>query len=103
MTFTEIKNQLSEAGKPVADVQIYRYMRRLGIKSIGVKQIPRRYPDDSARKILAELGMSADIQISADAPTRTAKTILERTARPVGLVSMAVLRRARREARRGAR
>ena len=59
MTFTEIKTSLAKAGKPVAEAQLYRYFRACKIESIGAKQIPRRYPDDSVARILDYLQLPA--------------------------------------------
>lgn len=38
---------------------IYRHLRRLKIKPLGIRQSPQRYPDDAARRILKALGLPA--------------------------------------------
>ena len=68
MTFQQIHEALAAAGKPVSQVQLYRYMRRFGVKPEGALQIPRRYPAQSAATIIAGLGL-----VPLAAPARATK------------------------------
>ena len=43
--------------KPVSRATVYTYLKRLKIKPIGARQKPMRYPEDSADKILTDLGL----------------------------------------------
>lgn len=44
------------AYKPTSVPSVRRYLRRVGVKPIGARQKPQRYPEDSALKILIHLG-----------------------------------------------
>jgi len=55
MTISQIKQTVSEL-KPTSLAQLRRYIRAVGIKPIGARQRPQRYPDDAAGKILVHLG-----------------------------------------------
>jgi hypothetical protein len=57
MTVTEIRNNLSERGKPVSRETLYVYFRRFKIKPMGMRQIPARYPDNVPDQILKRLGL----------------------------------------------
>lgn len=37
--------------------QVQRYMKLFNIKPVGVRQIPRLYPDDATERILKQLGL----------------------------------------------
>lgn len=87
MTFQEIHEALREAGKPVSDPQLYRYMRRFGVKPEGALQIPRRYPAQSAASIIRGLGL---VQHSA--------TVKRNGGRMAGVVALKELRQLRRKA-----
>ena len=89
MTFKEIQTALAEAGKPLAEAQVYRYIRKCEIRLAGASQRPQRYADDSAVKILAHLGLVADAPPLAPGSS-------------VGLVKLPALKRARALAKKGA-
>ena len=57
MTLVDLQKALRAGGKPVKSAQVFRYVMRFGIKPIGIRQRPQQYPDDSARRILAGLGL----------------------------------------------
>ena len=57
MTAIQILRAVKQAGKPVCRMQLYRYFDRFKISPIGIRQRPQQYPDDSARRILAGLGL----------------------------------------------
>ena len=61
MTIHEIIAALKAAGKPSTKRTVYRYLEALGIKPLGARQIPRRFPPDSAERILAYLGFVASV------------------------------------------
>ena len=44
--------------KPMSRETLYANLRRLKIKPLGARQIPQRYPDDSADRILIRLGFN---------------------------------------------
>jgi len=77
--------------KTCSKQQLYRYFARFSIAPLGVRQRPRLYPDDAARRILLQLGL-------VEGPTVTVKS---RIARP-HVVSMRALRAERRKAERRA-
>ena len=54
MTFTEIKAGMAAAGKPVSEVQLYRYLRRYELTPV-TKQKPQRYRDDAVQIIMDRL------------------------------------------------
>lgn len=80
MTFQQIHEALAAAGKPVADAQLYRYLRACEIKPAGRNQRPQQYPDNSAWLIRRWLGISPNepngAGIRTDAPKRTARALL---------------------------
>lgn len=57
LTVEQIQQALADAGKPVHRVTIYRYFNELEIGPVGAMQHPRRYPADSAARILGHLGL----------------------------------------------
>ncbi len=58
MTVTEIHLKVAEK-KPVSLPTLYKHLRDLNIKPIGARQIPQRYPEDSAERILRNLGFAS--------------------------------------------
>lgn len=74
---------------PMSRASVYRDLVELGIKPLGVRQRPQRWPDDAADKIRARRG----INLNATAPLDTA------AARVAKLPSMAQLRKERKKAR----
>ena len=46
--------------KTCSESQALRYLKRMGIKPVGVRQRPQRYPADTAERILSELGFVAE-------------------------------------------
>lgn len=58
MTIREIKRRLAPA-KPVSTASLYRYLGRLKIRPLAVRQRPQHYPADTPDKILAHLGLDA--------------------------------------------
>lgn len=44
--------------KPMHRKTLYNNIRALGIKPIGVRQIPQLYPPDTAKKILKRYGFT---------------------------------------------
>jgi hypothetical protein len=46
--------------KPCSTSTVIRYIRAVGIKPIGARQKPQRYPEDSALRILIHLGFRPD-------------------------------------------
>ena len=58
MIWQEIQTELARAGKVVQEAQLYRYLRACEIRPMGVRQRPQNYPADSARRILAHLGIN---------------------------------------------
>lgn len=97
MNVETILNTLSEHGKEVTTVSVFRYLSRLGIKPVGVRQRPQNYPDDAAARILAHLGIvngggNGDSGRIPD-PKAAARS------RSNGLPSMAELKRTARRAR----
>ncbi|MDE2103687.1 MAG: hypothetical protein KGL39_40995 [Patescibacteria group bacterium] len=57
MKLTEIQSDLNEAGKFITDRQVYKIMRRLGIKHVGARQNPQQYPANAAARILKHFGI----------------------------------------------
>jgi hypothetical protein len=58
MTITQIIARL-EPHKQMTQATLYAHLRRLKIKPLGrVRQCPQRYPDDTAKRILRELGIT---------------------------------------------
>jgi hypothetical protein len=56
MTLTQIYQTVNGL-KPCSEPQFRRYLKAAGVKPIvGIRTKPRLYPDDSAAKVLAELG-----------------------------------------------
>lgn len=55
MTIREILRAL-EPRKPMTATALYTHLRALKIKPMGARQIPQRYPDDTAKRILIHLG-----------------------------------------------
>jgi len=43
--------------KPITRRTLYKHLRALKIKPIGVRQKPQQYPDDVPKKILKRLGI----------------------------------------------
>lgn len=57
MTLLEVQKKM-EPKRNCSLVQVRRYVRKLGIKPIGnIRTRPRLYPDDTADRILTELGL----------------------------------------------
>ena len=44
--------------KPVSKASIHKYLNDLGIRPLGRRQRPQRYPEDSAKRILKDLGLA---------------------------------------------
>lgn len=78
---------------PMSRASVYRDLAELGIKPLGVRQRPQRWPDDAADKIRSRRG----IVINATAPTDTAAAALTK------LPTLAQLRKARTAAKGKAR
>jgi len=57
MTIEQIISAVSEI-KPMARRTLYKHLRALKIKPIGVRQKPQQYPEDAPEKILRRLGIS---------------------------------------------
>lgn len=55
MTVTEIHKKVARF-KPMARATLYNYLREMQIKPLGARQIPQRYPDDAADRVLLRLG-----------------------------------------------
>lgn len=49
--------------KPVSRRQLFRYLKRLKIKPVGMRTVPRLYPDDAADLIVTELGVPTMAQL----------------------------------------
>ncbi|MEI6193611.1 MAG: hypothetical protein WCS42_04700 [Verrucomicrobiota bacterium] len=58
MTTTQIRKELSKAGKEVSRAQLYRYLAACKISPSGANQRPQRYPLDTAERILTHLGFT---------------------------------------------
>ena len=71
MTTAQILQQLKKGGKKVQFVQLYRYFRALNITPSGANQRPQQYPEDTAARILAHLGLAPAL-----APEVTAASLL---------------------------
>ncbi len=56
MTLQEIQITIS-AVKPTGLRQVIRYLKAAGVKPVGKPTRPRWYPEDSAAKVLAHLGV----------------------------------------------
>ena len=63
ITLLQIKQTLANAGKPVQEAQIYRYIRKLGLFP-QIRQRPQRFAPDTAQRILTHLGFAT----TPDAP-----------------------------------
>jgi len=57
MQITHILNSLSEDGKTVSRMQLYRYLKQLGISQNGARTIPALYPSDTAHRIKTHIGI----------------------------------------------
>jgi hypothetical protein len=57
MTLVEIQKTINRR-KPCSLVTVRRYIRKIKIKPLGMRQKPQIYPDDAAEKILARLGLT---------------------------------------------
>jgi hypothetical protein len=56
-TVKELSEALAKGGKAVSKPTLYKYLHALRIEPISkVRQIPQRYPADSAKRILTHLG-----------------------------------------------
>jgi hypothetical protein len=62
MTIYEIQKTARRAKKPMSRPTVYFHINRLGIKPIGLRQKPQRYPDNAAEKILTSLGLKIPAQ-----------------------------------------
>lgn len=82
MTIKEIEAVLDDAGKPVSRAMIYVYFNRIGISPAGANQRPQQYPEDTADRIKAHLGLVTANQ------------------KPNGIASMPDLRRERRKSQK---
>ena len=51
---------------------LYRHLRRLKIRPLGIRQRPQRYPDDTAARILKELGFARPARAGRNARNRRA-------------------------------
>ncbi len=61
-TIADVSKALSECGKPASESTIRRYFRALDIRPAGARQLPQRYPDDTATKILNYLGLGSPVE-----------------------------------------
>lgn len=59
MTIEQIRQQVSRV-KPLSRSQLFRYIRALKIKPLGVRQRPQQYPAATPQKITVFLGLSTD-------------------------------------------
>ncbi|MEI6075547.1 MAG: hypothetical protein WCS94_08245 [Verrucomicrobiota bacterium] len=66
ITILQIKQTLADAGKPVKEAQIYRYIRKLGLYP-RIRQRPQRFAPDTAQRILCHLGFT----VAPAAPVET--------------------------------
>jgi hypothetical protein len=58
MTIPKIRQTLKLANKPVSQRQLYRYLAEFEIRPVSARrQTPQHYPDDTADRILSELGL----------------------------------------------
>jgi hypothetical protein len=57
MILVQIQKVISKH-KPCSLITVRRYLRKARIKPLGIRQKPQNYPDDSADKILARLGLT---------------------------------------------
>jgi hypothetical protein len=57
MTIREILAQI-EPFKPITREGLYPHLKALRIRPIGVRQVPQRYPDDTADRVLKRLGFT---------------------------------------------
>jgi len=83
-TTNSILVKIREA-KSCSRAQLYRYLKRFGIRPFEVRQRPQLYPDETAEIILANLGLKNGngVTITADAPLLDATKVLERVAQQV--------------------
>lgn len=57
-TVPEVLEEVSKH-KSISRETLYRYFRKLNIQPIGeLRQVPQRYPGDTAKKILKGLGVA---------------------------------------------
>ncbi len=56
MTIVEIQSAVAPH-KRCSKASIHNYLNTLGIRPVGARQRPQRYPDDAAGKILLYLGI----------------------------------------------
>jgi hypothetical protein len=56
--------------KTCSRMQLYRYIRAFGIRHLGARQRPQRYPDDAAERILSHLGFDGGERIVSLAELR---------------------------------
>lgn len=69
MTYTQIQEHLRQAGKPVTNVTLHRYLRACQITALKPLTRPRRYTDDAAKIITKWLGLdNASTRASGPAP-----------------------------------
>ena len=66
MTITQIHVEVSRA-RPVTLRQLWRWVKKLNIKPLGIRQRPQQYPEDSAELIITALGLTR--QPKASIPT----------------------------------
>ena len=57
MTITQIHVEVSRA-RPVTLRQLWRWVKKLNIKPLGIRQRPQQYPADAADTILRALGLT---------------------------------------------
>ena len=88
---------------PMSRASVYRDLVELGIKPLGIRQRPQRWPEDAADKIRARRGIN--LNVTAPLDTAAARlTIIKkdpwrRTENPPAkLPSMAQLRKERKKA-----
>ena len=60
MTIKEIQVTVARY-KACSKGSIYAYMSALGVKPIGTRQRPQRYPEDTGLRILMHLGYKPDL------------------------------------------
>jgi hypothetical protein len=57
VTIEDVKKALAQAGKPVSESTIRRLFRVLGVKAVGARQIPQRYPLDTIDRVENHFGL----------------------------------------------
>ena len=69
MKIDQIIATLTKYGKTLKTCQLYRHLKRAGIKPVGARQRPQKYPADTALRLAQYLGL----ELTPTATTRPAR------------------------------